>query len=59
MAHSVGRKLRSLCLLVENAPGNGKKVTLDWYVDCEIYKKHQYIGWGVELKWQHFTQLRS
>ncbi len=38
--------VRSLCSLVEYAPGNGKKVTLDWYVDCEIYKKHQYIDWG-------------
>ena len=42
---------RSLCSLVEYAPGNGKKVTLDWYVDCEIYKKHQYIKWGVRKAW--------
>ena len=42
--------VRSLHLLVGYAPGNGKKVTLDWYVDCEIYKKHQYIGWDVNRK---------
>lgn len=39
--------VRSLCGLVGYAPGNGKKVTLDWNVDCEIYKKHQYIEWDV------------
>lgn len=38
--------IRSLYLLVEYAPENGKKVILDWYVDCEIYKKHQYTDGG-------------
>ena len=33
------RMVQSLYLLVEYTPGNGKKVSLDWYVDCEIYKK--------------------
>lgn len=43
MADLADWTIRSLCLLVEYAPGNGKKVTLDWYVGREIYKKHQYI----------------
>lgn len=38
----------SLCSLVGYTPGNGKKVSLDWCVDCEIYKKHQYIEQSVE-----------
>ncbi len=33
------RMVQSLYLLVEYTPGNGKKVSLDWYVDCEIYRK--------------------
>ena len=37
------RMVRPLCSLMEYTPGNGKKLFLDWYVDCEIYKKHQYI----------------
>lgn len=30
----------SLRYLVEYAPGNAKKVTLGFYVDCELYTKH-------------------
>lgn len=28
--------------LLDRTPGNCKKVTLDWHVDHDVYKKHQF-----------------
>lgn len=52
--------VQALYLLVEYTPGNGKKVTLDWYVECEIYKKkHQYIEWEVRKGKVSFSPDRT